>query len=202
MQLELKTALAAGRAVDERWHARKDGSRFWGSGLMMPLRGEAGFLKIMRDQTHHRAAEQKLKESEERFRTLALNIPQLVWRSYSLGERSWGSPQWVAYSGLSEQNSLGLGWLEAVHPEDREPSIEAFAKAEVDGEFYVEHRIRRAIDGQYRWFQSRARRLKQDSVGRNEWFGTSTDIDDLRRLKERQDLLVKELHHRSGNMWR
>ena len=70
VQLELKRAITEGRAVDERWHARKDGSRFWGSGLMMPLRGETGFLKIMRDQTQQRAAEQRLKESEERFRRL------------------------------------------------------------------------------------------------------------------------------------
>jgi len=55
---ERSAARADGRATDERWHQRKDGSRFWASGLMMPLRGGNGFVKITRDRTEqHRAAE-------------------------------------------------------------------------------------------------------------------------------------------------
>jgi PAS domain S-box-containing protein len=196
VEAELTKALAHGRAEDERWHARKDGSRFWGSGLMMPLTDGLGFLKIMRDQTARQHAEHALRESEERFRTLAEHIPQLVFRSQSLGERSWGSPQWVAFTGLSEANSLGLGWMDAVHPADHQLTHEAWATAEARGELYVEHRIRRAIDGHYRWFQTRAKRLEHDG----EWFGTSTDVDDLRRLRERQEVLLKELHHRTGNL--
>jgi two-component sensor histidine kinase len=113
-----------------------------------------------------------------------------------MGERTWGSPQWVAFTGLSEANSLGVGWMDAVHPADHELTDEAWAAAEAKGELYVEHRIRRAIDGHYRWFQTRAKRL---TVG-GEWFGTSTDIDELRSLKERQEVLLKELHHRTGNL--
>jgi two-component sensor histidine kinase len=54
-------ALAEGRAEDERWHARKDGSRFWGSGLLLPLRGAVagGFLKVMRDQTARREGDER-----------------------------------------------------------------------------------------------------------------------------------------------
>ena len=196
VEAELTKAITNGRAEDERWHARKDGSRFWGSGLMMPLKNGLGFLKIMRDQTGRRQAEHALRESEERFRTLAQHIPQLVFRSQSLGERTWGSPQWVAFTGLSEANSLGLGWMDAVHPADHELTHDAWATAKSSGELYIEHRIRRAIDGHYRWFQTRAKRLDYDG----EWFGTSTDIDDLRRLKERQEVLLKELHHRTGNL--
>lgn len=58
---EMATSLAAGRAENERWHLRQDGSRFWGSGLMLPLRGVAtgGFLKVMRDQTARREGDQR-----------------------------------------------------------------------------------------------------------------------------------------------
>jgi len=191
---EMARALAHGCAENERWHLRKDGSRFWGSGLLMPVKDKQGFLKIMRDQTKRRETEKALEESELRFRTLAEHIPQLVFRSASMGERTWGSPQWIAFTGLSEAKSLGLGWMDAVHPSDHELTLEAWAAAETNGKLYVEHRIRRAIDGQYRWFQTRATKLD------GEWFGTSTDVDDLKRLKDRQDVLLKELHHRTGNL--
>src|SRR3954468_15135 len=60
--------LITGRSEDERWHQRKDGSRFWGSGLMMPLQTGNGFVRIMRDRTSSHAKELELKESEARFR--------------------------------------------------------------------------------------------------------------------------------------
>jgi PAS domain S-box-containing protein len=91
-ELERATALREGRAEDERWHLRKDGSVFWGSGLLMRLRGGGGFLKIMRDRTEQHLAQERLMASEERFRTLATSIPQLVFRTLSSGARSWGSP--------------------------------------------------------------------------------------------------------------
>jgi PAS domain S-box-containing protein len=200
--VEAQTAVEKGRAEDERWHLRKDGSRFWGSGLLMPLNGEGvtGFVKIMRDRTAKRQAEKALKESEERFRTLAEHIPQLVWRSHSDGERVWPSPQWIAYTGLSAAKSLGLGWLDAIHPDDRHLTMEAWKESERTGEFYVEHRTRRAADGEYRWFQSRASRLTDEDGQTIEWFGTSTDVHELRRLHERQQVLLRELHHRSRNL--
>jgi len=60
-EVEIARALARGRAENERWHMRKDGSRFWGSGLLLPLRGAqaGGFLKIMLDRTDRREAEQR-----------------------------------------------------------------------------------------------------------------------------------------------
>ena len=193
---EIETARTKGRAEDERWHMRRDGSRFWGSGVLVPLKGEAtpGFVKIMRDRTQERQAAIALRQSEQRFRTLVENIPQLVWRSRSLGERTWGSPQWEIYSGLSIEKSVGYGWLNAVHPDDRGPTLEAWHEAERTGSLYVEHRARRAADGAYRWFQTRATRLE------GEWFGTSTDVHDLRRAIERQQVLVRELHHRTRNL--
>jgi PAS domain S-box-containing protein len=199
---ERAMATREGRAEDERWHVRKDGSRFWGSGLLVRLRGEGvtGFLKIMRDRTEQRRMQLDLQDSETRFRTLAEHIPQLVWRSASMGERTWPSPQWIAFTGLSADKSLGLGWLDAVHPHDRDATMEAWSEAELRGEYYVEHRFRRAVDGEYRWFQSRAHRLTDAKGHTIEWFGTSADVHELRRLNERQHVLLRELHHRSRNL--
>jgi PAS domain S-box-containing protein len=196
-------ALAHGRAEDERWMMRKDGSRFWASGLVMPLNGRAtGFAKILRDRTEQHRAEERLRESEERFRLLATSIPQLVFRSRPDGARTWGSPQWVEFTGRSFDASLELGWLDAVHPDDRPPTIRAWREALAGGsEYYVEHRVRRVADGKWRWHQTRARPLPGAAGAEQaEWVGTSTDIHDLRTLQERQKVLLAELQHRTRNL--
>jgi two-component system CheB/CheR fusion protein len=68
-ELEAQTALTQGRAADERWHMRKDGSRFWGSGVMMPMRDAdgnvLGFVKIFRDESEVRATREALEQSRE-----------------------------------------------------------------------------------------------------------------------------------------
>jgi PAS domain S-box-containing protein len=198
---ELTLARTHGRAEDERWHLRKDGSRFWGSGVMVPLKPDAppGFVKIIRDRTRERQAAVTLRQSEQRFRSLVENIPQLVWCSDRLGNRTWGSPQWEIFSGLTLEQSVGHGWLEAIHPADRELTLEAWHEAERTGTLDVEHRTRRAADGEYRWFRTRGTRFTKDE-GMLEWMGTSTDVHDLRRALERQHVLIRELHHRTRNL--
>ena len=167
----------------EKEYIRKDGSRWWGlfAGRMLE---EGVAVELVLDVTDRKATEQALRESEARLRSLVEGIPQLVFRSRSSGERIWGSPQWVDYSGLSEEASLGLGWLDAIHPDDRAATMAAWAEAEARGRFSVEHRTYRAADRTWRWFQSRATPMR-DAQGRIlEWFGTSTDIDDQVHARE------------------
>lgn len=197
---ERRVAREQGRAINERWHNRKDGSRFWGSGLLMPLRDGLGFVKIMRDLTARHQAHEELRESEARFRMLATNIPQLVFRSRATGERTWGSPQWEIYAGLPDADSREFGWLEAVHPEDRRGTVDAWRSAQATLAYDVEHRIRRAADGEYRWHQTRARPIQDESPDSSEWVGTSTDIHELRGLQDRQEILLVELQHRTRNL--
>ena len=64
-------------------------------------------------------AELNLRESEARFRTLAETIPQLVWTSIADAHWTYASRQWTVYTGQSEAEAIGLGWLDAVHPDDR-----------------------------------------------------------------------------------
>jgi PAS domain S-box-containing protein len=198
---ERQEASERGRATDERWHQRKDGSRFWASGLLMPLtRREDGFVKICRDLTRQHLAELSLKESEERFRVLATNIPQLVFLTRVMGDRTWPSPQWIDFTGLNLEQSLGFGWLDAIHPEDRAVTQAAWSEALQQGEYYVEHRVRRQRDGAYRWHQTRAKPLDPAAPTTVDWVGTMTDIDDLRRLQDRQQVMMSELQHRTRNV--
>ncbi len=197
---ERAAAFADGTAEDERWHVRKDGSRFWGSGVMTPLADGIGFVKYMRDLTDRRRADELLRLSEERFRTLATNIPELVFTSLGDGLRTWGSPQWVVYTGLSDADSREWGWLEAVHPEDRPHTRESWEVASRSGIYEVEHRIRRVADGEFRWHQTRAMPLQRGDEAPVEWVGASTDIHQLRGLRESQDVLLAELQHRTRNL--
>ncbi|MDB5700274.1 MAG: sensor histidine kinase protein [Sphingomonadales bacterium] len=200
-QAERERARLSGSAVDERWHQRKDGSRFWASGLLMPLQNaKDGFVKIARDRTEQHRADEQLQQSEERFRVLATSIPQLVFRTMPDGDRTWGSPQWIDFTGLSLDDSLRFGWLDAVHPEDRDLTQAAWKEARETREYYVEHRIRRQADGEYRWHQMRARPLDDPAFATGEWVGTMTDIHELRGMKDRQDVLMAELQHRTRNL--
>jgi two-component sensor histidine kinase len=125
---------------------------------------------------------------------LATSIPQLVFRSRNDGRRSWGSPQWEIYAGLSDAESREFGWVEAVHPDDRQMTLDRWRDAQISHEHYVEHRIRRASDGQYRWHQTRAR------PAGDWWVGTSADVHEMRSLQDRQQVLLSELQHRTRNL--
>src|ERR1700712_116080 len=196
--LERATTASHGRAEDERWHIRSNGTRFWGSGLQMPLSGEQrGFVKILRDLTDRHTAEKRVRESENMFRVLATNIPQMVFKTLAGGDRTWGSPQWIEFTGFSLDESAGFGWLDAIHPDDRDASLDAWHDAKSTGTYLVEHRTLQAATGEWRWHQTRAKPIDGPE---GEWVGTSTDIHDLRGLHDRQAVLLAELQHRTRNL--
>jgi PAS domain S-box-containing protein len=167
---------------------------------MQPLPSGGGFMKIMRDQTDRHVAEQRMRASEARFRTLATNIPQLVFASSPSGARTWGSPQWIVFTGYDEPRSLEFGWLDAVHPDDRAATVAGWERAQETGQYDVEHRIQCAATREYRWHRTRANPLQTDALTTTEWVGTSTDIHDLRVLTQSQDVLLAELQHRTRNL--
>jgi PAS domain S-box-containing protein len=187
---ERSVALSEGRTARERWYQRKDGSRFWGAGWMAPLADGHGFIKVLRDLTAIRESKDRLREDDALFSVLGTHIPQLVFRSHRDGECSWVSAQWCTYTGVAFEDNLGLGWLDAIHPDDREPTLAAWGTAQTTGEYTVEHRILQAAEGRYRWHQTRARRVSGDSLAAD-WIGTSTDVDDLHSRRKRDAFLLE-----------
>src|SRR5262249_50624424 len=136
-------------------------------------------------------AEEALRESEARFRQLAESLPQLVWTCRADGTCDYISPQFVAYTGIPEAEQLGFGWLQQLHPDDREPTIAAWNQTVATGEpFDIEQRVRRN-DGVYRWFKARAVTLRDSGGKVVKWFGSNTDIDDQKQA-ERSLLESKE----------
>lgn len=99
------------------------------------------------------------------------------------------------------EHSVQFGWLDAVHPDDLEATRAAWAAAMAGGDYFVEHRIRCAVTGEYRWHQTRARAIGDQAAGASrDVVGTSTDIHDMRGLQDRQRVLLAELQHRTRNL--
>jgi PAS domain S-box-containing protein len=143
-------------------------------------------------------AEEGLRATEEQLRTIADNVPQLIWTNLPNGQADYFNKRWYEFTGLSYEQSRGPGWQAVVHPEDAPASTKSWQEALSAGEvFDCEYRLRNA-EGQYRWFIGRNVPLK-DRQGRVlSWFGSATDIERLKeaeanvhQARERFELLVE-----------
>ncbi len=198
-------AFATGEPLERRHRIHKTGDGWrWHLVRHVPVRDERG--EIVRwfgaavDIHDSTLAGEALQEAEGRLQTLVEGIPQLVWRAVDGGRWTWSSSQWRAFTGQSEAESLGWGWLDALHPDDRTAAEEAWSQAMETGGFEVEYRVCKASTKAYRWFQTRATPVRNDAGAIVEWLGTSTDVHDLRELQGRQEVLVAELQHRTRNL--
>lgn len=170
------------------------GFPIWRDGRVERLAG------VAQDLTTRRQAEQALAESEHRARTLMEGVPQLVWRAVDEGDWTWASPQWTAFTGQAEADSHGRGWLDVVHPDDRTAALAAWTRAHEQGAMEADYRLLGSADGGYRWFHTRASAGLDAAGVAVEWLGTSTDVQELRALQERQRVLLHELQHRVRNL--
>lgn len=140
-------------------------------------------FNLMLTQIEERDA--ALRQNEERFRQLANAVPAFVWTADSTGSMIYFNEPWYDYTGSVPADSLGLKWIETVHPEDRDRYGRAWRDAfRQNVPFQIEGRIRR-FDGEYRWFISRAHPARDAHGQIIAWFGTSVDIEDNKRAEER-----------------
>ncbi|WP_245344589.1 MULTISPECIES: ATP-binding protein [Asticcacaulis] len=150
----------------------------WYSVRIYPV--EDGGLSIyFQDITARKAAEERLVESEERWRGLTEAMPQLVWISRAEdGATIYMNEQWGHYTGEPVANLLGDQWQDFLHPDDRERTALAWAEAIAGrADYDIEYRLRR-FDGGYRWFKTRGVSMRDDAGRIRIWYGTCTDIQD------------------------
>ena len=147
-----------------------------------------------RDVTEHKRAEQKLRASEARYRTLTEAIPQLVWNATPDGRASYFNTRWRDYTGLSAEDSQGWGWLEVIHPAQADEFRRRWrlAVAQEAPEFSAEFQLRRGSDGSYRWMLANAISLRDSAGAIDEWVGSMADIDDQKRQAENLERMVHE----------
>ncbi|MEY4548854.1 MAG: hypothetical protein RL685_5049, partial [Pseudomonadota bacterium] len=126
-------------------------------------------------------AEAALRESEANFRLLTEVMPQLVWIASADGANRFCNQRWLEYTGLTLVESAGDGWTKAVHSEDRSAADLAWKESTRTGcTFSLEFRLRK-LDGSYRWWLVRALPVRAATGEIIKWFGTCTDIDDLKQ---------------------
>jgi PAS domain S-box-containing protein len=155
----------AKRWVTARAHPIKDGS---GAVLEVMLMHE--------DITGRIDAENALREREERFRSLVMATSQIVWTSTPDGRVLEDSPSWRAFTGGTYEEGKEYGWLNALHPEDREPTRVLWAACLASRSvFETEYRLRCA-DGSYRWTAVKGVPIVDADGAVREWIGANTDI--------------------------
>lgn len=143
-------------------------------------------MEIQRIQT-----EVQLRESEERFRQLADSMPQIVWTAQPDGTTDYYNKQWYDFTGFKPGQPDK--WRNILHPDDQEYTMDTWRKSVKTGKPYeIEFRFKnRGKPKSYRWFLGRALPVK-DSKGKIiKWFGTCTDIHDIKRTAKRKDQLEK-----------
>jgi PAS domain S-box-containing protein len=186
---ELQTAIREGRAGDDRWHLRKDGTRIWVNGVLVLLKDEAGIPhacgKVMRDLTEMKLAQERLRESEERLR-VALSAARM-------GTWLWRIPQddQVIDETLHEMMGLAPGeevrtlesFLRAVHNEDRGRVRAEFERCRSEGgDFDVEFRVQRPTG--IRWLKDQGRAFPGPEGHPLFVTGACVDITDRREMEE------------------
>lgn len=163
------------------------------SAEQIEINGVECLLAIIRDVTEQRQAEQALRESERRFRSLANSMPQLVWTARPDGTVDYYNQRYHEFWGIKRVAGAAWEWSPVLHPEDLQPTVDAWQHSVQTGEIYqIEHRVRMANDS-YRWHLSRGVPMLDDKGRVTRWFGTATDIHDMKVAEEQLKVYAQRL---------
>jgi PAS domain S-box-containing protein len=126
-----------------------------------------------------------LREQEKKFRDTVETMPALAFVVDPRGNRTFLNKGWLEYTGLSSEQASGSGWEVAVHPDDLKRVTERWRESQMTGEpLDYEVRLRRGSDGVYRWFQTRARPLRDNRGKIVKWCAVANDIEDRKDAEQ------------------
>jgi PAS domain S-box-containing protein len=141
------------------------------------------FIGIARDITERARAQQALHESEEKFRDLANSISQFAWMADASGYIFWYNERWFEYTGTTLEEMQGWGWKAVHDPSEVERVTEKFKRHIAAGEIWEDTFPLRSRTGEFRWFLSRALPIRDAEGKIVRWFGTNTDVEELRQAR-------------------
>ena len=150
---------------------------------------------------NHPQKNERFPRELDTLRQLADGLPQIVWIARPDGSHEYYNKQWYDYTGLTFENSTDAAWRELFHTDDRERAETMWTEALREGKPYeIEFRLRRAADGEFRWFLGRALPHRDAEGNIVNWFGTSTDIHEQKlaqdALRTTRDAMTRENHQK------
>ncbi len=168
-------------------YIRPDGSIVWVSVIVAKVQVSEKMnprhLSMIEDITSRKQVEESLVKSERELSLLAESMPQIVWITRADGWNIYFNQQWVDYTGLTMEESFGHGWVIPFHPDDSGRAWDAWQDAvNNNGVYSIECRLRRK-DGIYRWWLIRGVPIFDEEGNISRWFGTCTDIEDIKQME-------------------
>jgi PAS domain S-box-containing protein len=152
------------------------------------------------DITERKRTEEALRESEERFHSMADNIAPLAWMADETGRVFWYNKRWFDYTGTTFEEAQGWGWKKVIHSSHLTRVVARVQQSLDTGELWEDTFLLRGKDGAYRWFLSRAFPIRNSDGRISRWFGTNTDIAELRETQEALQETQKQLREHAANL--
>jgi PAS domain S-box-containing protein len=172
------------RNVETKFRAKSGEIRILlSSSELLEIRGELCLIVASSDITERMAAQLAIRESENRFRTLADSSPVLIWVN-GLNGCEFVNRSYLEFVGRSMEEVMRMDWITAVHPSDVTDYVNSYTRAlESQAAFETQFRFRRA-DGEYRWFKSIGIPRFTADGGFIGYVGSSVDVNDLKNVEE------------------
>ena len=193
---QFKATLAQGDRYSMEYRLRhKDNYYVWVQDQGFAVRAGDKIVRIVgitTDISDRKHTEEALRQSEEDYRCLANAIPEIVFSTDAAGRAEYVNQRWHEYTGLTLEETLGYGWLKALHPDDVQIIQQPWLEALQQGKLYEkEHRFRKASNAMYCWHLVRGYPLKDDQGNVVKWFGTCTDIHEKKQLEEERKQVLE-----------
>ena len=180
-----------------------------GGGVLLVL---AAGMALFTGSRIDRPFRERMQASEERFRVMAETVPSILFTCSPDGQCEYANQRFYDYTGMAPGSALGYGWATALHPDDEQRAFERLKQPTGDGDLILSEVRIRAMDGTYRWFLGRLRPVRDPGGRIIKWFGSSSDIDDLkqsdatlRRINERLIAVlcsINECYYTVDHHWR
>lgn len=171
-----------------RWHLSRARRVRWNDGAM--------WFGTATDIDELKQTEAALRDSEQRFRTLADNMSQFAWMADPDGHIFWYNRRWYDFTGTTIDEMRGWGWRESHHPDHVDRVVRSWSESLRSGRPWQDVFPLRGAKGEYRWFLSRALPIRDDTGRIARWFGTNTDITEQREIEQRLAQHQAELEER------
>ncbi|NIJ09481.1 PAS domain S-box-containing protein [Sphingomonas vulcanisoli] len=166
------------------------------SPILDESRTPVGVMALVVETSGKVLAQRALHDSEERYRAITDSVDQLIWSTLPDGYHDFYNQRWYDYTGVTEGSTDGEGWNGIFHPDDQERAWAVWRHCLATGEpYHIEYRLRHH-SGVYRWVIGRAQPVR-DAEGRiSRWYGTCTDVHDLKIAEESLRDLTATLERR------